>query len=406
MKIKKKYFSYEYLLLGGILFFLYIKLIFSYLSVENGWWIRHLPLNVEAFNPFHLPANFSGKLEYVILPLMLVYLTYNNKFVGKFKLTLFIGFLLLSLNLCTSLYTGTSIINSINHTIKLLSPILFFICLIVFSKKQDNNLKKILFSTIKLCLFLAIFALMFFNISNNRNENQWPIYFSGIHTHSYVLTSIFIGLSYYIFKEKKTSSLLLFLATTFLILFFGYGVRTVLIIYLIYIITLLYVKSNFFKYLWVQILVITPAILLVGLFIIQSLDINKFSSGRLDMYGEKLEILKNYNIPEYLFGRGAGSDFIKTESWWYSEKGSHSDFITFTIENGIPYLFLFIFLMVTIIPYYKRVNLIYLSLLFGYLFSSLISNGIVVRPIAGYVIFMVLAYIYMDIIKSNTSINE
>ena len=96
---------------------------------------------------------------------------------------------------------------------------------------------------------------------------------------------------------------------------------------------------------------------------------------------------------------GAGSDFITTESWWYDDKGSHSDFLTFTVENGIPYLLLFIFLIVTIIPYYKKINLIYFSLLLGYFLSSLISNGIAVRPLAGYIYFIVLAYIYIDIVR-------
>ena len=64
------------------------------------------------------------------------------------------------------------------------------------------------------------------------------------------------------------------------------------------------------------------------------------------MYNEKFKMLKSYSMPEYVFGRGAGSDFITTESWWYDDKGSHSDFLTFTVENGIPYLLLFIFLIV------------------------------------------------------------
>lgn len=117
------------------------------------------------------------------------------------------------------------------------------------------------------------------------------------------------------------------------------------------------------------------------------------------MYGQKLEMLKSYNIVEYTLGKGAGSDFIRTESWWYAEKGSHSDFITYTIENGVLYTLCFSLLMFTIMPQFKKVNLLYLSLIIGYYVSSLISNGVAVRPLAGYVFFTVLAYIYLDVIS-------
>ena len=385
--------------MGSILFFIYLKLIFSYLNVENSYWLRHLPLNVDAFNPLNLPANFSGKLEYIIIPLMVLYLIKNFKALGRFKLTLFIGILLIALNFATSLFTGLPFISSINYSLKLLSPILLFICLVIFSKRQQIDLKRIMLTTFKLCILLTIVALLFFHITMNRVIVQWPIYFDNIHTHSYVLAALSIGVSYLIFKNKATYKLLLFIVASFLILYVGYGVRTVLVLYLIFIIAILYAKNNFFKYLWLQILVISPVIFLVGLFAVQSLDLNRFSSGRLDMYNEKFKMLKSYSMPEYVFGRGAGSDFITTESWWYDDKGSHSDFLTFTVENGIPYLLLFIFLIVTIIPYYKKINLIYFSLLLGYFFSSLISNGIAVRPLAGYIYFIVLAYIYIDIVR-------
>lgn len=406
MKIKKKYFNTEFLLIRLILFLISLKLIFSYLNVENSYWLRHLPLNVDQFNPLNLPANFSGRLEYIIIPLMFLYVFKNFRRLGKFKLTLFIGFFMLALNVCTSFYKGLSVIESINYTLKLFSPILFFICLVVHSKKNDVDLKKIMLRIFKLCLLLTIIALLFFNISMNRVVEQWPIYFSSIHTHSYVLVSICIGFSYLIFKNKNTYYLLFFILISFLILFFGYAVRTVLIVYLIYITSILYAKNKFFKYLWLQFLVILPMVLLIGLFAIQSLDMNRFSSGRLDMYSEKFNMLKTYSVPEYLFGRGAGADLIRTETWWYDEKGSHNDFITLTIENGFIYLFLFVFIMITIIPYYKKINLIYLSLIISYFFSSLISNGIAVRPISGYIFFMVLAYIYMDIVRNKTIINE
>ena len=115
------------------------------------------------------------------------------------------------------------------------------------------------------------------------------------------------------------------------------------------------------------------------------------------MYGEKIDQLAGYNFFEWLFGKGSGSDLIITEIWWWEKKGAHSDVITFLIENGIIYLLLFIYMFIKLAILSVKVNLIYLVILLGCLFSSTISNGIFSRPIAGYIMFMVLAYIYLDV---------
>jgi hypothetical protein len=256
-----------------------------------------------------------------------------------------------------------------------------------------------MFSMIKLSLLLVIIGLLFLDISMNRKEIKWPIYFANIHTHSYILASVFIGISYVYYYNHQNIKLFSFLFLSFIVLFYGYGVRTVLILYLIYIIVITFLNSNFFKYVWLQFLVLVPLFVLGLIFISQSLNLNSFSSGRLDMYNEKLEVLKDYNLPEYLIGRGYESDLMKTDTWWWEEKGSHSDFITYFVENGLIYLLVFILLILSLSPNRKSINAIFFSLIVGYFMSSLISNGIADRPIAGYVFFTVLAFIYCQIVQ-------
>ena len=210
---------------------------------------------------------------------------------------------------------------------------------------------------------------------------------------------MFMPYTYLLYRKRKWKAILFFLIFSFLVLYIGYNVRTALLMYIVYIFMLLFLMHDFFKYLWLQIVVLIPVLLLMVLFTIQSIDINKLSSGRIEMYGDKFEILKEYNFLEFAFGKGAGSDFIKTESWWWEEMGSHSDFITYTVENGLIYLMAFITIIFSLLPYILKINLIFFTFILCYFISSIISNGIADRPLAGYVFFLGLATIYLDIVK-------
>tara|TARA_R110002012_G_scaffold283090_2_gene473162 strand:- start:110491 stop:111705 length:1215 start_codon:yes stop_codon:yes gene_type:complete len=403
MRFKKTDLKLNNLLFKSIILLIFLKLIFSYLTVENGWWLRHLPTNVDRFNFLGINPHFSNQLEYLIIPLSITYLTINFKHVKDFKTTIFLVFCMFFLNLLTSFYNGIGLISSFTHTLKITTPILVFIILIVHSKIEDVQLNNIMIKTLKLCLILVVIGLLFFNISMNREVQKWPIYFTGIHTHSYILASVFIALAYLLYIKNYTIYLFLFLFFSLTFLYFGYGVRSAVVFYLVFLITILFLKSNFFKYLWLQALIIIPFIVLTVFLVIESDKLNKFSSGRLEMYSTKFEILKDYNFLEILLGRGFKSDFITTDDWWWNEKGSHSDFLTFIIENGIMYLFLFLFLIFSLLPSIKKINIVFLSLIIGYLITSLISNGIAVRPLAAYVFFIVLAFVYNYISKSKIS---
>lgn len=405
MKIKSKYLQLDYLLLFLTLFLISIKFIFSYLLVEPSYWIRHLSTNYLKYNPLGLPRDISSQLEYLIIPTIFIFIFLNFSFLGRFKNVLLLIFGLFFLNIITSFYNNIDLLNSFRHTLKLISPILFFIMLLTFFNKKKVDLMKLMTRMIILVCALAIIGLVIFDISMNRKTVQWPIYFANIHSHSYMLFSAFVGISYILHIKSQNLKLFSFFLFSFFIISYGYGVRTVIIIYLIFIICVTFVKSSFFKYIWLQLLYVFPFLVIGVLTFLSEIEINKFSSGRIDMYIEKLKIFENYNFLELLLGRGYGSDFIKTETWWWAEKGSHSDFITFFAENGMLYLLLFIVLILFLSPFKTKINLIFSSLILGYFVSSIISNGIANRPISGYLFFMVLAFIYSRVNSKNILIN-
>lgn len=395
MKSIKKSYKIDDFWLKAIFFLLFVKLFFSYLQVDLDYWTRHLTPNFEKFNFLGVPKDISSKVEYILLPFLFIYVFYYYKELGRLKKTLTISLFLLLLNVLTSFFTNIPLLKSIESSLKLISPIYLFMVINIHYKRHDFDIGRIMFKLLNYCAVLVLIGILFFDPVVNRVEERLPIFFNNIHTHSYIITAIFMGYSYYIFRNKKTLILLFFLISSFLFLYFGYAVRTAVVLYLVYIIGLLFVRIEYFKYLLVQIIVFAPLLLFL-VFLVLDIDFNKLSSGRLSMYMEKYEMIKSFNFLELLFGRGAGSDLLDIDIWW-GERGSHSDFITYTVENGIIYTFTFIFFILSLIPKFIKVNVIFLSIILGYFFSSLISNGLVIRPLAGYVFFTVIAYIYNDI---------
>jgi hypothetical protein len=405
MKLRLKI-SLDILIFNTILVLLYIKLIFSYLTVDHGWWLRDIPSNADRFNFLGVPSEISNQAEYIITPLLFLYLLLRYKTIKRLSFVLQIILLMLTLNFITSVLSGVGIIQSITYTLKIITPVFFFYAFLIFYRNNHKNAKKTVINIVKLCLLLTFIALLFFPNSINRINEQLPVFFGGIHTHSYVLASVFMAIAYFLYRRNSNQMLIVFLFASFLVMQVGYGVRTATILYLLFILALLYIKHDFFKLLALKIAIYVPILAFLAYLFFDLKYLNKYSSGRLDMYSDKFEMLYSSNAIQLLFGRGFKSDMIRTESWWWTEKGSHSDFLTFTIENGIFYLILFVLLIFSLIYKSKKPNVIILAIILGYFVSSLISNGIAVRPLAAYVFFMVFAYITLTTNSHNTIFNE
>lgn len=389
----------------SILFLVFIKLIFSYLLVKLSYFQRHFTPNDEKYNILKLPSDFSTIIEYILLPLLVVFIVRNLKLFSKGKFIFQVSIFLYFINILTGLLNGISLFSSINYSLKLFAPIYLFFALIIAHYKNGFDLKKNMKNVIKVCLVLTFIGLLFFDPSFNRGAFFLPIYFSGNHTHSYILVCCFIGISYLLFRSDKKKWMVVFLLASFTFLLVGYNIRTSLVLYLIYIIVMLYLCNNMFKYLIVKgIIVILPLLILV-VFIKYKVDLDYFSSGRLSMYAEKIDQLSRNSFLEWTFGSGYGSDLIVIDAWWWEKKGAHSDVITYLVENGIIYLGFFFLTIISLLILLGKINMIYCSLILGYFITGTISNGLLSRPLAAYVFFTVLAFIYVDILsESNKTI--
>lgn len=374
--------------------------------VELGWWLRHLESNFDTRNYLGLPKDFSGNIEYLLIPLLLAYVLMNLKHLGHYVRIVEVLFVFIVINLCTSFLTGETLFASFQLTSKLMSPVMLFLVLIIKYKKGELDIGKLAKRFLYLCIFLILIALLLFNPSSNRGPQHFlPIYFESIHTHSYILVSLFIIISFPLFIRKRYITLISFFVVSFLFIWFGYAVRTAIIVYLIYMLIVLFYMNVFFKYLWVKAIIYVPIIVFFFSLFATSFSLDDYSSGRLSMYSAKIDQISKFNIFEVLFGQGHGSDLIRTDFWAFGKKGSHSDVITYFVENGILFLLFYFYLLFVLVWIRKKVSLIYLFLIIGYFVSSLVSNGITSRPLSGYLFFIALAVVLFyqnpSILKNN-----
>ena len=392
MKIK---FNLDKIIINTAIGLLMIKILFSYINVEFGWWQRDLIPNFDKYNFLGLPDDYSKKIEFLLIPLIGIYILKNLKYLRNKSMLTLVGIVMIGLNILTSIFTSTPILSSLEYSLKLMSPIFLFVCLLIHYEKYQFDIKKMMVRILIFCCCLSLIGYLFLEGSYNHNKIWLPIYFSSVHTHSYVLVIIAIGFSYLLYEKRKYKEFLIFTAFYLAFLYFGHRVRTPMVLYLVYIFFITILMHDYFKFIWVNLIIFIP---ILGMFylLFSDFNLNEFSSGRMVMYEAKYEMLKGYNVLEYLFGRGKGSDFIVTDYWIRQEKNSHNDLLTFFVENGIPYTFLFLFMIFSLMIVHKKIKIIYSGIVLGYLLTSFLSNGLVLRPIASYLLFIVLAYIAVN----------
>ena len=382
------------------------KLAFAYLNVQLSYWQRDLISNFERFNFFDLPQDISRTTEYLLFPLMILFCLFYWRHLKRYQDLFLIFGAMIMLNLLTALTMSMDIPGSLNLSLKLFSPVLFFCTLMAYHHKTKHSLQKNFYLILKLCTILVLTAILFFDPSFNRLQEYLPIFFSGIHTHSYILVCLFVGILSILYIKNKRKSIILFSALSTLFLYLGYNVRTATLMYLFVVLPVLFYISDLFKLIIAKMILLTPFVFLFVYLIGVELQLDTFSSGRLTMYIAKFKFLSDYSAIEWLIGKGYGSDLIKTESWWWSKKGSHSDLLTFLVENGLLYLITFFLFVVRILHLKKQSNFIVLFFVLGAFFSSLISNGILLRPTSAYVFFLVLAMLVSDYNQRSNQLKE
>lgn len=392
-EIKPKIIRLDHSLVRLLIILLVLKLLFSYLNVEIGWWQRHLTPNAVKFNPLGIPKEIGRYLEYLMIPLMLLYIFLNLKYARGLLLSLGIIGVMLLFNVATSIHNGLGLLDSIEYTLKLSAPVFFFMVLMMHHRKHGFNLKSLMIRICWFCVALTLIGILIFDPSYNHWRNWLPVYFTGMHTQNYLLVSVLIGFGYWLYLKKQHISLLVLLTGGFLFLNFGYQIRSALVFLLVFMGAAMFSMHRVFQRLILRILVLIPIGLFAFVTLSPSFDWNAYSSGRITMYEEKYEMLQDYSVADFAFGKGKGSDYIRTRDWWYDEKNSHNDLLTFLVENGLPYTLLFLALLFSLVVQQRKPRMLVIGVIAGYLATSLLSNGITLRPLAGYILFMALACI-------------
>lgn len=301
---------------------------------------------------------------------------------------------------------------AITNLLKTLNP--FILLLAVLSITNNKNAHEIYKNTKALSIsiiFLTSIGFLLLPASSNRGEAWLPAYFSGLHSSSYiVLGGLLCSYSCYKFKQTKENKIIFaaYGAITTYLLLFGWGVRTGLLSLAIFSASLHLSRAKIDPLLTLitSITASTSIIIIaISLELISYHEFDIFTSGRLSMYDEKVQFLSNYNLHEWLLGKGYGSDLMISNIWWWAEKGSHNDFLTFLTENGVIFIASMLFIIYTFYskllktPEQKAVVTIII-------FSSLVSNGYLVRPLPFYCLILpivLFALTSKKCIKSTTT---
>jgi len=291
----------------------------------------------------------------------------------------------------TIVFTSSAPWEMLNIHLKIYLPLLTFPVLLRAYELDPlffiNALKKIAVLT----SLLFIYGLIFLPNSMNRLETWWPTYFGGLHITAYILLAL-IFFVYSLMRLKKINIRLAIIMIVSLILCinFGLGVRTAVLAFLIFLMfisstKLTYNKKMVFRYLPLFVFVSVSVFLFV-----YGLD-DKFTSGRFSMYADKYKQLMENGLFQWFIGNGYGSDLIETDVWWWAAKGAHSDLITMLVEGGIIYLVGFSFVLYRL---YIAGSSEFRCVLLTMLTTSAFSNGIFVRPLAGYFFVLILILLF------------
>lgn len=291
--------------------------------------------------------------------------------------------------LSTFFYTEQNALAFFSAHLKMYLPLLIFPILL---KSFVNEKRWFLFMVKSMALWvitLLFVGLLFLPDTLNRLTYWWPSYFGKLHTTSYAaLMIVFITYGLYLHQQVRLALVIFVTLTVSAAIFSGWGVRTATLSSLIFIILL--VSNNYRiarRRLWNFGIILMPlGIVSFAVFIDFDSAFDNLTSGRLSMYVAKFHQLIANDFFQWFIGNGFGSDMIDT-AHWYGTKGAHSDFITVVVEGGLTYLILFVLVLVTIS---RNESLEFKYLLVSVSLTSIISNGIFVRPVAGYLLAIAL----------------
>lgn len=201
----------------------------------------------------------------------------------------------------------------------------------------------------------------------------------GVHSTGYVLAAALLG-SITLWRCGWLSlPRLLILATPLVALILMFQVRTTWTMIAVYVIAtgIVELRSRDRRGGWLAVMIFLAAVGLLAYVAGLSVDYAEFSSGRTDAYAERIEMILNRQLPELMFGTGAGSEMLTNSVWWWAAKNSHNDFIDFTIQAGVVGLAMVVAMLLIAA---SRLDRLQWPLFAAFVSSSMISNGLLGRP--------------------------
>ncbi len=287
--------------------------------------------------------------------------------------------------LTTEALTGLNFSTAVFEYFKIVTPPLLSVLLLRLYERETALVIRLMQITLALIWVMVVFALVVMPPSLNRGgEPFWPVYFASLHTSSYLVV-VCAALSLYLFEAGHLSRRLFIAQLLFslLLVFYGWGVRTSMV-----------AAVAFGGVVMVQRMRMAPVVMFVGFAGLLTLafvpllfgvihlpswdEMVEVTSGRFSMWLQKIDILANSTLLEWMFGHGEGSDWIVSEVWWWSAKDSHNDFIRLLNQQGVLGLGMVLaILAVWAAAFPPGVALPLLAALGA---STAFSNGIMFRP--------------------------
>lgn len=290
----------------------------------------------------------------------------------------------------TLLFTDLSSFAMLNTHLKIYLPLLAFPVLLKSYQLDSTAYLQAVKRLFWLIVFLLVLGVIILPNSMNRQEEWWPSYFSGLHSTAYVaLMLMFLSYGLYKHGEFKSYLALSTVIVLSLVIYFGWGVRTATLASLVFIAGLISYNYRIAERSLMQYAVIGVPLLVIMTLVFVDININfdLLTSGRLSMYVDKYDQLMANNGIQWILGNGFGSDLIETDIWWWEAKGAHSDLITMLVEGGLIYLFLFFWVVTRL---WREGGGQMKSMLLAVLVTTAVSNGVFVRPVAGYLLAIAL----------------
>ncbi|MEY8119485.1 hypothetical protein AB9F26_14675 [Falsihalocynthiibacter sp. BN13B15] len=273
---------------------------------------------------------------------------------------------------------------SVLAAVRQLSPYVALIALVICRREISPALLAI--CAFSILASAALHAVFLPNVFLNNSQRFAP-FSTNLHASGYALVGTLLLFWFLYTSERLKPVWFILFALVCLFLLNGNGVRTPILFLLFYLGFEMLLSNPFLRHNRSVILVLCAVTLVAVAAVAMTIDLsvfNQFSSGRLSNYGERFDLLNQRDLQTLLFGTGPGSDLLKTSTWWWDEKDSHSDVLKILWGGGVLGLivFLWFWLLVGL-----RNQGVLLALSLALLAASCVSNAYLSRPNSAFLLF-------------------